>query len=188
MHFEYETRRLNLKVLGESFAPEVLQFYLSGRRVFDAVESPKSISYYTFEYQSAALKGEYNAFLNGMYMRYFFFVKDEPDKIIGTASFSNIIRGAYHSCVLGYKLLPEYQKQGYALEAVSRLVTAVFEEEKLHRIEAYTLPDNINSISLLTRLGFEFESLAKSVLLLRSGYTDHRRYVLINPRDLKAKI
>ena len=183
MHFEYETRRLNIRVLDAKYAPEVLDFYAAGRDVFDAVESPKNINYYTLEYQNAALQGEYNAFLNGAYMRYFFFAKEDPDKIIGTASFSNIIRGAYHSCMLGYKLLPEYQKRGYALEAVSRLIKAVFEEEKLHRIEAYTLPDNINSISLLTRLGFDFEGLARSVIFLKDGYTDHRRYVLINPMD-----
>lgn len=187
MQFEYETKRLIIRVLNETYASSVLKFYSDGRKEFDAVESPKNAAYYTLDYQAAALRGEYEAFLHGVYMRYFFFLKGHPDIIVGTASFSNIIRGSYNSCVLGYKLLPEYQKHGYALEAVSKLVTAVFEEGKLHRIEAYTLSGNINSISLLTRLGFEFESLAKAVIFLHGGYTDHRRYVLINPRDVQIK-
>lgn len=183
MNFEYETQRLRLRVLNESYAQTALRFYSEGRDHFDPVEPVKAANYYTVGFQTLNLQNEFNAFINGVYMRYFWFVKEQPERIVGTASFSNIIRGAYRSCQLGYKLLPAFQKQGFALEAVSRLVTAVFEEERLHRIEAYTLPDNINSISLLTRLGFAFEGAARSMILLRDGYADHNRYVMINPRD-----
>ena len=184
MDFEYTTQRLQLNVLNEDCAERVLRFYSSGRSAFEPVEPPKAVNFYTLEFQAATLKSEFHAFLNGGYMRYFWSLKNRPELVIGTASFSNIIRGAYHTCQLGYKLLPEFQKRGYALEAVSRLVTAVFEDEHIHRIEAYCLPGNIGSISLLTRLGFEFECTARSVILLRDGYTDHNRYVMINPRDL----
>ncbi|MCM1308114.1 MAG: GNAT family N-acetyltransferase [Butyrivibrio sp.] len=183
MHFEYETSRMKLSVLNESYADCALRFYLGGRQAFEPVEPAKNAGFYTVEFQRANLQSELNAFINGTYMRYFWFAKEKPAQIIGTASFSGIIRGAYRSCQLGYKLLPEFQKQGYALEAVSRLITAVFEEERLHRIEAFTLPDNISSISLLTRLGFEFEGVARSVIMLRDGYADHNRYVMINPKD-----
>ncbi len=183
MNFEYETMRLKLAVLNDSYADCVLRFYSSGRSIFDLVEPAKADNFYTPEFQRANLQSEFGAFLNGIYMRYFWFAKEKPGQIIGTASFSNIIKGAYRSCHLGYKLLPEFQKQGYALEAVSRLITAVFEEDRMHRIEAYTLPDNLNSISLLTRLGFELECTARSVIMLNGGYADHKRYVLINPRD-----
>lgn len=183
MNFEYETSRLKLTVLNESYADCALRFYTEGRDVFDAIEPAKTANYYTTEFQKANLQNEFNAFLNGAYMRYFWFAKEKPGQIIGTASFSNFLRGAYRSCHLGYKLLPEFQKRGYALEAVSRLVTAIFDEEHMHRIEAYTLPDNISSISLLTRLGFEFECTARSVIMLKDGYTDHNRYVMINPKD-----
>lgn len=183
MNFEYETMRLKLAVLNDSYTDCVLRFYSSGRGVFDPIEPVKAANFYTPEFQRSNLKSEFGAFLNGVYMRYFWFTKEKPAQIIGTASFSNIIRGAYRSCHLGYKMLPEFQKHGYALEAVSRLVTAVFEEEHMHRIEAYTLPGNLNSISLLTRLGFELECTSRSVIMLKDGFTDHKRYVMINPKD-----
>lgn len=181
MQFEYETSRLIIRTLDETYAYPVLDFLTRGRSIFDAVEPPKPEHFYTPQFQMASLAGERGAFLSGTYMRYYFFTKDNPDVIIGTASFSNILRGAYHSAVLGYKLLPEYQKKGYALEGISRLITAFFEEDHMHRLEAYTLPDNYPSISLLTRLGFDFECMAKSVILLDGGYCDHNRYYLINP-------
>lgn len=183
MNFEYYTSRMQLRVLNESYARQVLRFYSAGQHIFDAVEPVKAANYYTMNYQTASLQSEFNAFVSGAYMRYFWSLLDRPEQIIGTASFSNIIRGSYRTCQLGYKLLPEFQKHGYALEAVSRLITAIFEDEHMHRIEAYTLPSNIDSISLLTRLGFEYECTARSVIQLKDGFTDHNRYVMINPKD-----
>ena len=80
-------------------------------------------------------------------------------------------------------MLPEYQKKGYALEAITRLISALFEEERFHRIEAFVLKENQASINLLTRIGFECEGIARSVIKLKDGFRDHMRYVLINPMD-----
>lgn len=184
MRFEYETSRLLLQSLDDCYAYPVLDFLRKGRAVFDAVEAPKPGNFYTLEFQQATLASERAAFLQGTYMRYYFFDMNNPDEIIGTCSFSNILRGAYRSCLIGYKILPEYQKKGYAIEGISRLVTAIFEEEHLHRIEAYTLPDNRNSINLLMRLGFDYECLARSVINIDGTYRDHNRYVLLNPLDM----
>ncbi len=183
MHLQYDTPRLHVKTLNETYASQVLQFYSKGSEVFDKVEPPKAEGYYTNNYQTAQLRGEMNAFMTGSYARYFFMEQFNPNVIIGTVSISNIQRGAYNSCVIGYKLLPEFQKRGYALEGISRIIQAVFEENHMHRIEAFVLPDNNPSIRLLTRLGFQFEGIAHSIINLGSGYVDHCRYVLINPSD-----
>lgn len=184
MHFEYETSRLILQTLDESSTDRVLDFLYRGRAFFDPVEPPKPDNFYTKSFQAASLSGERAAFLSGTYRRYYFSTFERPEVIIGTASFSNIIRGAYRSCMLGYKLLPEFQKKGYALEGISRLITAVFEEDRMHRIEAYALPNNYASINLLSRLGFQFECLSRSVIMLRNGFCDHNRYFLLNPLDM----
>ncbi len=183
MRFEYETDRLQLRVLSESHNAEVLHFYSEGAELFNQYEPEKVSNFYTLDYQAALLRGEYNAFLNGEYMRYFIYAKDNPGIIIGTVSFSNFRRGAYRSCVLGYKLLPAYQKHGYATEAIARLLTALFEDDHLHRVEAFTLADNTASIGLLLRLGFQMEGVAHSIIRLREGFVDHNQYALINPLD-----
>lgn len=184
MHFEYETERLILKVLTDNSTPQVMDFYKKGAAVFDLYEPPKPEHYYTEEFQTLLLKGESQAFLKGTHARFYCMKKDDPDTIIGTVSFSNIIKGAYESCILGYKFLPQYQGQGYATEGISHLLSCVFREKNLHRIEAYTLMDNQRSNALLLRLGFSYECLARSVILLDQGFTDHNRYYLINPGHL----
>lgn len=183
MQFQYETERLKLKVLNETYAGQSLHFYKEGAPVFNPVEPEKPANYYTERYQIALLRGEYQAFLQGQYLRYYLYRLEEPNLIIGTVSFSDIKKGAYRSCILGYKLLPAYWRQGFATEAVSHLITALFEENQMHRIEAYTLSDNYASIGLLLRLGFSFESVANSVIRLNGRYVDHNRYYLINPLD-----
>ena len=183
MRFDYETERLFLRILNDRYASQSLDFYEAGKDVFNPVEPEKPMGFYTMDYQRHLLKNEYDCFLDGTYMRYFFFEQEHPDRIIGTASFSRIEKGVYHCCTLGYKLLPEFQKQGYAFEAISRLLTAIFEENKMHRIEAFVLAENIPSIRLLERLGFECEGTARSVIYLRGHYIDHLRYALINPMD-----
>ena len=183
MLFNYLTERLQLIVLDDSYTGPVLDFYRAGSSVFDPVEPVRPINYYTPEYQSAVLRSEYDAFIRGSFIRYFWVLREHPDRIIGTCSFSNILRGAYNSCTIGYKMLPQFWHHGYAIEALSALIRAAFEEEHLHRINAYVLPGNTPSISLLTRLGFAFECVAHSAINLRQGYTDHNLYMLINPRE-----
>lgn len=183
MKEKYETSRLQLRILNETCADRTLGFYTEGRQAFSPYEPQKHPAFYTLDYQQAVLRGEYKAYLAGSYIRYYIFMQEAPERIIGTISLSNILKEPYRSCVIGYKLLPEYQKKGYAIEAVSHIITAAFEEEKLHRIEALVLPDNIPSISLLRRLGFNLEGVAASIIRLKDGYTDHCRYVLINPMD-----
>ena len=58
---------------------------------------------------------------------------------------------------IGYLLLRRFWNQGYAREAVSRLVTLLLEDEGYRRIYADTDPDNSGSNRLLRRLGFTLE-------------------------------
>lgn len=184
MHFKYETNRLKLQIMNEPDAEAILHFYRSGMGAFIPKEPKKADQFYTLSYQKALARGEYSAFLDGSYARYFVTLLEDPTQIIGTVSFSQFLPSPYNSCIIGYKFLPAFQKKGYATEALSTLITAIFEENKIHRIEAFCLPDNTDSINLLMRIGFHFEGIAASVIKLDRGYTDHNRYVLINPVDL----
>lgn len=58
---------------------------------------------------------------------------------------------------LGFAFLPAYAKKGYALEAASVILNQVSRQYKLSNILATTIKDNINSINLLTKLGFRFD-------------------------------
>lgn len=56
---------------------------------------------------------------------------------------------------IGFGLLPEYEGQGYAYEAASKLKDLAFNDFGINKIVAITSKENHSSQKLLTRLGLE---------------------------------
>ena len=55
---------------------------------------------------------------------------------------------------IGYAVLPEHQRQGYATEATLGLVEHAFADPAVRRVIAETLPDLTPSIGVLVKCGF----------------------------------
>ena len=60
------------------------------------------------------------------------------------------------SVEVGYGVLPEYQRQGFASEAASALVTHAFDDARVREVIAHTLPELVASIGVLDRNAFLF--------------------------------
>ncbi len=109
----------------------------------------------------------------GKAARFFIFTKENPDQIIGMCNFTQIFRGVFQACYLGYKIDQKYEGQGFMFEALQKAIQYVFEELKLHRIMANYIPINKRSAKLLNRLGFAIEGFAKNYLLINNRWEDH---------------
>lgn len=59
---------------------------------------------------------------------------------------------------IGFAILPEYEKNGYAFEATRNYVDELLKTNNYEKIIAITVPDNEKSISLLLKLGLEYEA------------------------------
>lgn len=178
MNLTYETNRLLLRLLNENNSAQVLSFLSRNREYFDRYELEKSEQYYTEAFQKNLLHEEFHQALKGNRLRFYFFRKHVPQRIIGTVSFGNL-RHSFHSCQIGYKLDPLFQHQGYAAEAICTAITIAAAECSLHRIEAYVLPSNQPSIRLLHRLGFELEGTARDYAMIHGIWQDHLQYSLL---------
>jgi ribosomal-protein-alanine N-acetyltransferase len=71
---------------------------------------------------------------------------------------------------IGFALLPGFWSQGYAREAADAVMAHGRGQLGLRRILATTALDNVDSIRLLEKMGFQFESLIQS-----PGYDDASR-------------
>ena len=105
----------------------------------------------------------------------------EESHVIGSCSLSNIVRGVFQACHMGYSVAERYQGQGCMKAIVSHVIAYAFDEMKLHRIMANHMPSNERSEALLKSLGFEREGYAKDYILINGKWEDHVLNSLINP-------
>lgn len=94
-------------------------------------------------------------------------------EVIGVCNFTNIIRGVFQACNLGYSIGQKYEGQGLMYEALDAAIKYIFVEVGLHRVMANYVPENKRSEALLERLGFEREGMAKSYLKIKGEWRDH---------------
>ena len=78
----------------------------------------------------------------------------EQNKPIGIITF--IKRDYLLHYDIGFAFLPTATKKGFAYEATMAVLANLIKEESLQHILATTVPENISSIKLLNKIGFEF--------------------------------
>ena len=183
MLLQYETRRLILKVLGPDYSSDVLRFYLKDRELFEKYEADRSPNFYTEGHQRNILRCEYGLTLRLSQVRFYVFLKEAPETIIGTVCLYDI-SNTYSKADIGYKFSSAYHHKGYASEALEKLLDIAFSELNLHRICARVQEENLPSIRLLVGLGFEKEGICRDYLCLNGVWTDHLQYSLIAPASL----
>jgi len=105
----------------------------------------------------------------------------EADRIVGRVTLSNIVRGPFQSCNIGYWISSADNGRGHATAAVAEIAELAFSELGLHRIEAGTLPHNVASQRVLQRNGFERFGFAKRYLQIAGQWQDHVLFQKLAP-------
>lgn len=176
MQFKYLTERLILTVGEPSMAPLVLDYLRRNREDFEKWDMKPREGYYTEAYQEKALESEQALLLRGMGVRYYMFLKEEPDFIVGNVSFAYLNEEFGHRCSIGYKVDKSCRQRGFAYEAADFLIREVVRECKIKRIEADILPENEASIALIKKLGFEYEGVSYKSHEVAGIERDHLRF------------
>lgn len=177
---EYQTERLILRVLTPDYAKDVCRFVTDNREQFEKYEPFLPANYYTPEHQQTILSAELKLALQSKNIRYYVFLKENPEQIIGTVALHHIATAAYSSCEIGYKFDAGHQHKGYAREAVAMAVSVAFAALRLHRVYARVMPENTASIKLLKSLLFEEEGLERECIKIQGKWQDHLRFSLLN--------
>lgn len=180
MSFILTTKRLILKIENSSKANDVLKFYEKNKILFERYEPTRPRNFYTLSYQTASMNYEYNEILKGKTLRYYVYLKENSEKIIGIVNFSRIEHGPFSRASIGYKFDPAFHHMGYAYEACQAALAILFSNYKIHRIEARVAPENIPSIQLLEHLGFLYEGIEYQGVEVNGQFKDHYRYGLIS--------
>jgi len=101
--------------------------------------------------------------------------------VLGVVNFTQIFRGPFQACYLGYALDYRLEGRGLMREALEASIRHMFEVMKLHRIMLNYMPSNERSAGLARRLGFVPEGIARDYLYIDGAWRDHVLTTLINP-------
>jgi diamine N-acetyltransferase len=80
---------------------------------------------------------------------------------------------------IGILLLPEYENNGFASEALELIIDYAFQYLNIHQIFANITADNKKSIALFEKFNFKLAGLKKDWIFTKSTYKDELLYQLI---------
>lgn len=170
---ELATERLRLVTPSVELIPAVLDFVERNESHLAPWSPPAPAGVRTVEHWREIVSRSEAAFSAGQALRLWITPGDEPDRIIGTIGYSQIFRGPFCSCVLGYQIDQAFEGRGLMHEALAESIRYMFGVQKLHRIGANYRPENLRSGRLLARLGFRIEGFARRYLFIDGDWRDH---------------
>lgn len=181
--FALETENLRLSVLRKSEAPRISEYLLNNMEFHRKFSQTHTDDYFTVSTQKKYLAYDCNSFLEGSLVPFWISIKGD-EKVIGRVSFFNFAFGGMMSCACGYHLDKDHTGKGYMTEALKGAIAFVFDEYKMHRIEAFILPENEPSLNLVKRIGFHYEGKRISYMHINGRYRDHEAFYLLE-EDVK---
>lgn len=110
----------------------------------------------------------------------FFIFRSANQALLGGLTLSNVRRGVTQSCSVGYWVGQPYARQGVMFAALSAILPFVFDQLRLHRLEAACLPSNTASIRLLEKVGFSREGYARRYLRINGMWQDHILFAMLH--------
>ncbi|MDP4087035.1 MAG: GNAT family N-acetyltransferase [Bacillota bacterium] len=99
--------------------------------------------------------------------------------LIGTIGLDALVPNHKRADV-GYEIHPDHWRKGYASEAVSRVLSYGFHTLGLRRIGAVVFPENIASIKLLEKMGFQKEGLLENYIFQNGVSHDSYVFSVVN--------
>lgn len=167
------TPRLVLELMAPAHAGLLAEFFRRNDAHLRPWDPPRpgGIAEAAFWVAEAERAGE--DYRDGAVARWVAFAREDRERIIVRANYTQIVRGPFQSCMLGYAVDQAHQGRGLMHEALQATLAHAFEVLRLHRVQANYLPENHRSARLLRRLGFRVEGLAHDYLYINGAWRDH---------------
>lgn len=167
-----------IRLIKPADAERLTELLLRSREYLAPWEPRRAEDYFTVEGQRLVVEQALARHARGEVVP--LVILDEGGDVAGRLTLSDVVRGPFLSCHMGYWVGIDQAGRGLATEAASAAVAAAFGELGLHRIQAGTLVDNVASQRVLEKTGFELIGLAPRYLRIADAWRDHLLFQRIN--------
>ncbi|MFC7440769.1 GNAT family N-acetyltransferase [Laceyella putida] len=171
------TERITIRRLELQDAEALFDLRTANRRYLEPFEPRFPESHFTLAGQREAIERGLEMWEKDQGYPFGIFL-NETGHLIGRVILSNVVRGAWQNCTLGYFIAEGQQGKGYMTEAVTLAVRFAFDHVDLHRVQAAVIPRNQRSSRVLQKVGFRYEGLSKYYLFINQVWEDHHIYAL----------
>ncbi len=177
-----KTKRLILRLPEKSDVTSILNYFKENETRFASTDPPKPEGFHTESYWLDRIQSAHIEFEGEQTLRLFLFDSLTNSSVVGTITFTQMFRGPFHACNLGYAIDGKNEGKGLMTEALQVAIEYVFETLNFHRIMANHLLENERSARLLKRLGFIIEGTAMNYLFINGKWRDHILNSLTNEK------
>ena len=178
--FVFRSPRLGFLACDPALAGPAAAFYRRNRAAFAPFDPVQPEEFFTAEGQAERLAFDLEQAEAGRCFRFLLVQPRHPGKIIGLAGLNEIVRGAFQSCFISYKIDPTLWGRGYGSEAIAYGAEWAFRALGLHRVEANIMPRNTASRRAAAKAGFVEEGLSRKYLKINGVWEDHIHMVRLN--------
>lgn len=176
-----DSERIYIRRLEMDDLEALLDLRVRNRYFLKPFEPVTSDSHYTLEGQQEILETVQHNWEAGSGYGFGIFLTNE-DRLIGRVNLSNVVRGAWGSCTMGYSLDEHCNGQGFTTEAVRLALGFAFGPAELHRVQAAVMPRNVGSIRVLEKVGFRYDGFSEFYLKINGVWEDHNLYSVTRER------
>jgi len=176
----FKTHRTHVELLSERHAVALRNYYLENEDHLNKWAPVRPAGYHSEKSWRQRTREYEEEHRSSVSLRLLAFQQGAED-IVGICEFTNIARGPFQACHLGYSIAQRHENAGLMTEILGGALDYVFEELKLHRVMANYMPENKRSARVLEKLGFEQEGFARAYLKIAGEWQDHVLTAKINP-------
>jgi [ribosomal protein S5]-alanine N-acetyltransferase len=154
--------------------------------IFKGLSHPQVIPHYGVNYktleETALQMLYYDQLLREQTGIWWKLVAKETFEKVGAIGYNNY-SAQHHKCEVGYWLLPGYWGKGFVSEALQKVITYLFNEKNVHRIEALVEEGNQASCNVAARNGFKQEGLLRHYEWKDDRFISLYMYSLLAPEE-----
>src|SRR5262245_43648620 len=167
---------ITIRLITRDDAPALVDLMRANRAFLAPWEPLRTDEFFTVEYQDTAIADWLEQYERGIVLPH---VIVDDGEIVGRITLNNIVRGPLQSAKVGFWVASSANGRGVAAAALAAIIPVAFDELRLHRLAAATLPHNVRAQRVLKRGGFYQIGVAPRYLRIAGKYQDHVLYQLL---------